>query len=399
MIYMNLLKESFEAGLDVEFLDDAQKNTSNYQEFEMVVRDKLNKSASKPLALPKKEKAENSFEIKVLKEDNTSLKALLDSHMKELTQLRIDFMDLQKESFLYHKSSIHLETEVNSLRKDNQHLSTQKRLSDKKIQSVQSFCDSLKKMNEELSASLRAMESASSSVSEEMYHTLENEFSVIKGRYDETVEKLNFTEKELSSLRNEKSSLEKKYQALVIENQETQLRCKELFENLEKERKKNKPVSGQSFDFSAEAPSDAEIARFETPSDDYTDSFINEMNEELHRNTVAIMDEAEDEDDIDPSAIISMESDHDEIKTHRSFFRRLIDQFKDREFNHLPVHEQTGRIFTKMVERDFPKDTIKIVSDTLKANKKMKRVELYRLVARDASPDECERYCRQIGAA
>ena len=123
------------------------------------------------------------------------------------------------------------------------------------------------------------------------------------------------------------------------------------------------------------------------------------MNEELHRNTAAIMDEAEDEDDIDPSAIISMESDHDEIKTHRSFFRRLIDQFKDREFNHLPVHEQTGRIFTKMVERDFPKDTIKIVSDTLKANKKMKRVELYRLVALDASPDECERYCRQIGAA
>jgi hypothetical protein len=84
---------------------------------------------------------------------------------------------------------------------------------------------------------------------------------------------------------------------------------------------------------------------------------------------------------------------------HRSFFRKLIEQFKDREFDHMPVHEQTGRIFTKMVERDFPKDTIKLVSDTLRANKKMKRVELYRLVERNGSPDECEKYCKSIGVA
>lgn len=368
MLYMKLFRDCFVNGLDVEVLDECQKNTSDFQEFQKLIKAELQKDHPR-------ESIHNS-EFAALQQDNASLRALLDAHVKELSKLRMEFMELQKENFGYRRQSMHLENELQSLKKDNEHLSSLKRLSERKVESVQKLCGSLKRINDELSASVKETDGKKDGINEEMYRVLENEFTAMKEKYEAAIQKNSSLESEYSALRNEKYAIDKKCQSLLAENKDMGIRCKKLAEELEEERAKK--------DFN-----------------DDTDSFIKEMNEELHKNTISIMREAdeEEENDFEPSELVSMVPDEQEINTHRSFFRKLIDQFKDREFTLMPVHEQTGRIFTKMIERDFPKDTIKLVSETLKANKKMKRVELYRMVEKNASPDECERYCKNIGAA
>lgn len=399
MCYMELIEQGFENGLDIEFLDDCQKNTSDFKGFEKMVSEKMNFSDGSAEVEVSDQNPVHSFEISSIQQDNDSLKALLDSHIKELSSLRMENMELQKECFDLRKSSLSLESEMQSLKKDyeqskkdNQHLLSANKLSSMKIISIQKLCDTLKKVNTGLL--FPDMEIAENKIkeSEEMYHMLEEEFASMKSKYEASLETNAVLESQLSSLRNDKHELDKKYQALVLENKETELRCRELYEELEK-------VKSQLITESHDRPSDEEIRRFEeADNDDYTDDFIREMNEELRKDTSSIMNDIE-EDDFDQSELISMISDKQEIKKHRSLFRVLLDKFRDREFTRMPAHEQKGMIFTKMVEKEFPKPTIKLVSETLKANKKMKRVELYRLISQNASPDECERYCKAVGAA
>ena len=402
MPYMRLFEKAFDLNVDVEVLDNCQRITADYKGCEEMLRPYMEENepeknmvtetkedmVNESLPAETEKQKNNNSEYAALKRDNESLSQILDAHMKELTTLRAEIIELQKESFEYKRSSLNLESELDSLRKGNQQLMLTNRMSEKKLISIQKLCDSLKKMNAELSATIREAENHTEAVDPEELAKLKEELARVQDEYQNTLADKTVLESTNEHLNEQKNAIDKKYQALFVENRELKTKCRLLEETIEQLKEQKK---------SSDMPSEDELERYAS-SDAYSDDFLREMNEEL-RNELSGNKEEVEVNDYDPRDLISMQPDEQEIKTHRSFFRRLIDQFKDREFTRMPVHEQEGRIFTKLVEREYPKETIKLISETLRANKKMERVELYHMVERNASPADCEKYLKSINAA
>ncbi|MDY4838377.1 MAG: hypothetical protein SO160_02365 [Lachnospiraceae bacterium] len=349
MLYIKSIEQCFKKGFEVEYLDECQKNTSSFQEFQDLIQQKKKnrkepeppseQDVQKPLKPSQSAQQESMYHIEnsVLQADNSSLRKLLESNVEELSNLRMELMNLQKKNFSYRRSSLHLEVEVQSLKKENSHLSSLYKLSEKKL------------------ASFR-----------KMYHALEAEFDSIKQKYDD--------------MNREKADWQSRYNELLNRYNEIESQYSLLQEQV------------SSVNFSADQS-----------SEDLSEDFMREMNEEIAQNTEdgmnASEEEIEEEMDYDPSELIPMEPDNQEIKSHRSLLQRLISGFKDREFSKMPIQEQEGRIFIKMLELDFSKDKIKLISNTLKTNKKMKRVELYHLIEKNLSYDQYEKYCNSVSAA
>ena len=205
--------------------------------------------------------------------------------------------------------------------------------------------------------------------------------SSLKKMLDDNMSELEQLQTELFTMKKE---IERKYQKLYVEHMELTSKYKDLKESND---------TGMSFE-PVDAPSDHDISLY---NDD-----INESNEGIYMNIEDIEASTDNDIDYNEADVISMIPDAKtkaEIKEHRSIFVKLINKFRDREFIHMPFHEQQGKIFTRMMKLDFPKDTIKLVSSTLNSNKDKVSLELYHMVERNATPEECEMYCKSFNAA
>ena len=371
MRYISLVRKSYNAGLDVSFIDQCQKNTFSYIECEKLVMNEINNiddtseeieiesEAGNEAEIESEIDKEESYdvtpsdvadiEITQLKSVNKSLKNMLDENMKELEQLQTELFTLKKELFTYKNDITSYETKVEMLTKENKDLSLNKRIIEKRLDNIQNQCNILKRINVELSESAE---------------------EIVEDKSNELESRINELEQQNENFATDKKEIERKYQELYVEHMNLSSKYNEL-----KEENNNKVSQYDDIDISIE--------------NQYMDI------EELDGS-------ADDEIDYDETDVVSMILDDkikDEITVHRSIFAKLINKFRDHEFTHMPFHEQQGKIFTRMMKLDFPKDTIKLVSSTLNSNKDKVSLDLYHMVERNATPEECEMYCNSFNVA
>ena len=297
MDYMDFLQVCFDKGIDVGLLDEMQKTTSTYEEFYEAVCDK-----EQDRIFGHKQTVPNlgiedtgsilgngkAAEVSAVQKDNETLKGLLNTHMEEITKLRSDIFYLQRDAFEQKRCSLSLETEVSELQKENKQLTNAKRMIEKRLASMENLCDSLKKLNEKL-----------------------------RIEYDDLMSEKSVLEEANSGLWEEKKKAEQENQTIYAENKE----LKNEILRLENELKENQNKNESHYEDSVSSSDEI----FESDdSNIYTESFMQEMNEELQSNIYHIMQEEEIDDDFGPSGIISMVPDTDQIMTHRSLFIRIL---------------------------------------------------------------------------
>ena len=377
--YFDLVKKGYNAGLDVIFIDKCQKNTFSYLECEKLIMEEINKNEDISEEIESEndleEKSLNKVTLDITPEDvenveithlksvNSSLKKMLDDNMSELEQLQTELFTMKKEMFSYKNDITSYESKVNNLTKENKDLSLNKRMIEKRLNNIQKQCNILKNINAELSEATEEID---------------------KDKYSGLEKRINELEKENADVVTDKKEIERKYQKLYVEHMELTSKYNDLKESND---------TGMSFEH-VDAPSEHDISF-------YNDE-IDESNESIYMNIEDIEASTDNDIDYNEADVISMIPDAKtkaEIKEHRSIFVKLINKFRDREFIHMPFHEQQGKIFTRMMKLDFPKDTIKLVSSTLNSNKDKVSLELYHMVERNATPEECEMYCKSFNAA
>lgn len=384
MKYVELIKRGYLANLNVGFIDDCLKYTPNFSECEKVIMDEIKKNKDVSEVIEEDEIIEvsendeedidsidnvSSIEINHLKNVNKSLKKMLDEHMEELDNLQTEIFSLKKEIYTYKSDITSYESKVDSLTKENKGLSLNNRMIENRIKNLQNQCNILKKINEELTQS-------ADEIDDNRIIELENQIEELK--------------QENNTITTDKKEVERKYQELYVEHMDLTAK----YNDLEESYKKNKvQLSAQNGNNSRnEAPKLIGFDVQDNSESVYMD--INAFDSDI--------DDSDDDIDYDIADVKSMipdEKTKQEILEHRSLFVKLFNKFKDREFTRMPLHEQKGKIFTRMMSMDFPKDTIKLVSSTLNSNKDKVSLELYHMIERNATPEECEMYCKSVNAA
>jgi hypothetical protein len=106
----------------------------------------------------------------------------------------------------------------------------------------------------------------------------------------------------------------------------------------------------------------------------------------------------EEENDYDESEVVPITSASNEIGRQSHIFANLISVFFDKGYSMKRQGEQDNLIFKKLMEHDYSQNTVRIVGDTLRKYTNIPRLDLYKLVSRNASDDELEQFCKSYTA-
>jgi hypothetical protein len=102
----------------------------------------------------------------------------------------------------------------------------------------------------------------------------------------------------------------------------------------------------------------------------------------------------EEKNDYDESEVIPITPASNEIGRQSHVFANLISGFFDKGYSMKRQGEQDNLIFKKLMEHDYSQNTVRIVGDTLRKYTNIPRLDLYKLVSRNASDDELEQFCK-----
>ena len=102
--------------------------------------------------------------------------------------------------------------------------------------------------------------------------------------------------------------------------------------------------------------------------------------------------------DYDPSDLIEIKNNKNEVKKHSNFFIDFIARHFEKKFANKSIAEQDNLIFIKLMENDYEQDTVRAVKSAMKNNQELSRVDLYRLVTGRKSDNEICSFCTAVSA-
>lgn len=345
--YFDILKECFEKKIKVDKLYQFEKQSDNIEKFAELVKKEISNTFDENFD---REIPQTEY-IQHLIEENNMLNNRLDKALNDLDSVRTEQKSMLEKSVSDKQVLINCKSENEQLRKEIRKLNLSVEIAKKKYASQSSMIEQLSGINDILTAENEAIQKQT------------EELSL---KYQRLLQESTMNTDIITDLNIKISELQSQLKESLIP-QESMDQVQTDYSAIEQQ-----PEYGYDFDVENEI----------------TESFPPESE----------FDPEPEELDYDPSDLIEIKNNKNEVKKYSNFFMNFIARHFEKKFANKSIAEQDNLIFIKLMENDYEQDTVRAVKSAMKNNQELSRVDLYRLVTGRKSDNEICSFCTAVSA-
>lgn len=345
--YFDILKECFEKKIKVDKLYQFEKQSDNIEKFAELVKKEISNTFDENFD---REIPQTEY-IQHLIEENNMLNNRLDKALNDLDSVRTEQKSMLEKSVSDKQVLINCKSENEQLRKETRKLNLSVEIAKKKYASQSSMIEQLSGINDILTAE---------------NETIQKQTEELSLKYQRLLQESTMNTDIITDLNIKISELQSQLKESLIP-QESMDQVQTDYSAIEQQ-----PEYGYDFDVENEI----------------TESFPPESE----------FDPEPEELDYDPSDLIEIKNNKNEVKKHSNFFIDFIARHFEKKFANKSIAEQDNLIFIKLMENDYEQDTVRAVKSAMKNNQELSRVDLYRLVTGRKSDNEICSFCTAVSA-
>lgn len=345
--YFDILKECFEKKIKVDKLYQFEKQSDNIEKFAELVKKEISNTFDENFD---REIPQTEY-IQHLIEENNMLNNRLDKALNDLDSVRTEQKSMLEKSVSDKQVLINCKSENEQLRKEIRKLNLSVEIAKKKYASQSSMIEQLSGINDILTAE---------------NETIQKQTDELSLKYQRLLQESTMNTDIITDLNIKISELQSQLKESLIP-QESMDQVQTDYSAIEQQ-----PEYGYDFDVENEI----------------TESFPPESE----------FDPEPEELDYDPSDLIEIKNNKNEVKKYSNFFMNFIARHFEKKFANKSIAEQDNLIFIKLMENDYEQDTVRAVKSAMKNNQELSRVDLYRLVTGRKSDNEICSFCTAVSA-
>ena len=345
--YFDILKECFEKKIKVDKLYQFEKQSDNIEKFAELVKKEISNTFDENFD---REIPQTEY-IQHLIEENNMLNNRLDKALNDLDSVRTEQKSMLEKSVSDKQVLINCKSENEQLRKEIRKLNLSVEIAKKKYASQSSMIEQLSGINDILTAE---------------NETIQKQTEELSLKYQRLLQESTMNTDIITDLNIKISELQSQLKESLIP-QESMDQVQTDYSAIEQQ-----PEYGYDFDVENEI----------------TESFPPESE----------FDPEPEELDYDPSDLIEIKNNKNEVKKYSNFFMNFIARHFEKRFANKSIAEQDNLIFIKLMENDYEQDTVRAVKSAMKNNQELSRVDLYRLVTGRKSDNEICSFCTAVSA-
>lgn len=345
--YFDILKECFEKKIKVDKLYQFEKQSDNIEKFAELVKKEISNTFDENFD---REIPQTEY-IQHLIEENNMLNNRLDKALNDLDSVRTEQKSMLEKSVSDKQVLINCKSENEQLRKEIRKLNLSVEIAKKKYASQSSMIEQLSGINDILTAE---------------NETIQKQTEEVSLKYQRLLQESTMNTDIITDLNIKISELQSQLKESLIP-QESMDQVQTDYSAIEQQ-----PEYGYDFDVENEI----------------TESFPPESE----------FDPEPEELDYDPSDLIEIKNNKNEVKKYSNFFMNFIARHFEKKFANKSIAEQDNLIFIKLMENDYEQDTVRAVKSAMKNNQELSRVDLYRLVTGRKSDNEICSFCTAVSA-
>lgn len=345
--YFDILKECFEKKIKVDKLYQFEKQSDNIEKFAELVKKEISNTFDENFD---REIPQTEY-IQHLIEENNMLNNRLDKALNDLDSVRTEQKSMLEKSVSDKQVLINCKSENEQLRKEIRKLNLSVEIAKKKYASQSSMIEQLSGINDILTAE---------------NETIQKQTEELSLKYQRLLQESTMNTDIITDLNIKISELQSQLKEFLIP-QESMDQVQTDYSAIEQQ-----PEYGYDFDVENEI----------------TESFPPESE----------FDPEPEELDYDPSDLIEIKNNKNEVKKYSNFFMNFIARHFEKKFANKSIAEQDNLIFIKLMENDYEQDTVRAVKSAMKNNQELSRVDLYRLVTGRKSDNEICSFCTAVSA-
>lgn len=345
--YFDILKECFEKKIKVDKLYQFEKQSDNIEKFAELVKKEISNTFDENFD---REIPQTEY-IQHLIEENNMLNNRLDKALNDLDSVRTEQKSMLEKSVSDKQVLINCKSENEQLRKEIRKLNLSVEIAKKKYASQSSMIEQLSGINDILTAE---------------NETIQKQTEELSLKYQRLLQESTMNTDIITDLNIKISELQSQLKESLIP-QESMDQVQTDYSAIEQQ-----PEYGYDFDVENEI----------------TESFPPESE----------FDPEPEELDYDPSDLIEIKNNKNEVKKYSNFFMNFIARHFEKKFANKSIAEQDNLIFIKLMENDYEQDTVRAVKSAMKNNQELSRVDLYRLVTGRKSDNEICSFCTAVSA-
>lgn len=345
--YFDILKECFEKKIKVDKLYQFEKQSDNIEKFAELVKKEISNTFDENFD---REIPQTEY-IQHLIEENNMLNNRLDKALNDLDSVRTEQKSMLEKSVSDKQVLINCKSENEQLRKEIRKLNLSVEIAKKKYASQSSMIEQLSGINDILTAE---------------NETIQKQTEELSLKYQRLLQESTMNTDIITDLNIKISELQSQLKESLIP-QESMDQVQTDYSAIEQQ-----PEYGYDFDVENEI----------------TESFPPESE----------FDPEPEELDYDPSDLIEIKNNKNEVKKYSNFFMNFIARHFEKKFANKSIAEQDNLIFIKLMENDYEQDTVRAVKLAMKNNQELSRVDLYRLVTGRKSDNEICSFCTAVSA-
>lgn len=345
--YFDILKECFEKKIKVDKLYQFEKQSDNIEKFAELVKKEISNTFDENFD---REIPQTEY-IQHLIEENNMLNNRLDKALNDLDSVRTEQKSMLEKSVSDKQVLINCKSENEQLRKEIRKLNLSVEIAKKKYASQSSMIEQLSGINDILTAE---------------NETIQKQIEELSLKYQRLLQESTMNTDIITDLNIKISELQSQLKESLIP-QESMDQVQTDYSAIEQQ-----PEYGYDFDVENEI----------------TESFPPESE----------FDPEPEELDYDPSDLIEIKNNKNEVKKYSNFFMNFIARHFEKKFANKSIAEQDNLIFIKLMENDYEQDTVRAVKLAMKNNQELSRVDLYRLVTGRKSDNEICSFCTAVSA-
>lgn len=345
--YFDILKECFEKKIKVDKLYQFEKQSDNIEKFAELVKKEISNTFDENFD---REIPQTEY-IQHLIEENNMLNNRLDKALNDLDSVRTEQKSMLEKSVSDKQVLINCKSENEQLRKEIRKLNLSVEIAKKKYASQSSMIEQLSGINDILTAE---------------NETIQKQTEELSLKYQRLLQESTMNTDIITDLNIKISELQSQLKESLIP-QESMDQVQTDYSAIEQQ-----PEYGYDFDVENEI----------------TESFPPESE----------FDPEPEELDYDPSDLIEIKNNKNEVKKLSNFFIDFFARHFEKKFANKSIAEQDNLIFIKLMENDYEQDTVRAVKSAMKNNQELSRVDLYRLVTGRKSDNEICSFCTAVSA-
>lgn len=357
--YCDILRRSYESGIEVEKLYSCEKNSSDYEKFvELVDKEIQSRQVVDKEDTPVEETLNTNTAaeayIKHLVKENDTLNRRLDNAVNELNHIRDEKNDMMEQSISNKHTLMNCQLENERIKKESERTEIAHTILQRKYEAQAEMVEQLSSIN---GALLKEKSQFQSQIKD------------LKTKYEKVLQECTMYTDTIHGLKIQISAL----QGQVLERKSSGGSNFGTFESIPIQELEE-PEYGKDF----------------VVEDSVNDSQISEL-EDLEM-TGDYNEEAE-ASDYNPEDLIEIKSDKNSIRRHSNFFVKLMARHFEKKFLNKSIAEQDNLIFIKLMENDYTQETVRAVKSAMKNKQNLLRLDLYKMVVDRADDDEVLQYC------